>query len=474
MMEKGRKKLVVLGAGPAGLALAMKWLQRPQLKADVAVLEKSDQVGGLAASFEHEGLIFDYGSHRLHPSTSPEILRELQNLLAGELLDQPRYGRIRLFDRFVQFPLKPLELMCKLPPAFVAGFLRDSLVKPFMRREEPVSFADVLENGLGKTFCESFYFPYAEKLWGLAPEQIAAVQAQRRVAANSFWKMAAKVLYKMPGLRRPGAGRFFYPAKGFGQISRVLAQEVQRLGGSLTTRVQIDRIEQQTDGSWIVHQQGGASLQADMLFSTIPLTVLVRLIHPVAPAAVMQTVEALRFRAMVLHYVILETDQFTPFDAHYFPQKDLIFSRLSETKNYRRAVEPAGRTGLCFEIPCNPDSPVWNQTDAEITAHVLTDLRKAALPVQCRVIDSFSKRAPFVYPVYDLAFADRLQTLEDYLSRFPRLIRLGRQGLFVHDNTHHTIDMAYKAAQCLDDDGRWSAGQWQRHLESFAQNVVED
>ncbi len=474
MMENGRKKLVVLGAGPAGLALAMKWLQRPSLKADVVVLEKADQVGGLAASFEHEGLIFDYGSHRLHPSTSAEILTELQKLLAGDLLDQPRYGRIRLFDRFVQFPLKPLELVGKLPPAFVAGFLRDSLVKSFARRGAPVSFADVLQNGLGKTFCESFYFPYAEKLWGLPPDQIAAVQAQRRVAANSFWKMAAKVLYKLPGLKRPGAGRFFYPKKGFGQISRVLADEVQRLGGSLATRVQIDRIEQQTDESWILYQQGGARLQADMLFSTIPLTVLTRLIHPVAPATVMQAVESLRFRAMVLHYVILETDQFTPFDAHYFPQKDLIFSRLSEPKNYRSAVEPVGRTGLCLEIPCNPNDSVWNQTEDETTEQVLADLHKAGLPVHCRVITGFSKRLPFIYPIYDLAFADHLQTLEDHLSHFPRLIRLGRQGLFVHDNTHHTIEMAYKASQCLDDDGRWSGEKWQRHLESFAQNVVED
>lgn len=473
-METGRKKLIVLGAGPAGLALAMKWLQRSSLQADVVVLEKADQVGGLAASFEHEGLIFDYGSHRLHPSTSPEILTELQNLLAGDLLDQTRYGRIRLFDRFVQFPLKPLELVRKLPPAFVAGFLRDSLVKPFISRGTPVSFADVLKNGLGKTFCASFYFPYAEKLWGLPPEQIAAVQAQRRVAANSFWKMAAKVLYRMPGLKRPGAGRFFYPAGGFGQISRVLAQEVQRLGGSLATRVQIDRMEQRADQGWTLFLHNGETVEADYVFSTIPLTVLTRLIHPVAPATVMQAVEALRFRAMVLHYVILETDQFTPFDAHYFPQKDLIFSRLSEAKNYRRAVEPRGRTGLCLEIPCNPDSPVWNQTDAEITAYVLADLHKAGLPVRCRVISSFSKRLAYVYPVYDLAFSDHLQTLEDHLSRFPRLIRLGRQGLFVHDNTHHTIEMAYKASECLDDDGRWSGEQWQRHLTSFAQNVVED
>ena len=203
-MENGRIKLVVLGAGPAGLALAMKWLQRPSLKADVVVLEKADQVGGLAAGFEQEGLIFDYGSHRLHPSTSPEILTELHNLLAGDLLDQPRYGRIRLFDRFVQFPLKPLELVRKLPPAFVAGFLRDSLVK----LSEPEGAG--LLRGRSKTGWEKPFVNRSIFLCGKTVGTAAGANRRRAGVApignqqHGKWRPRSCTRCRQ---KRPGAGR---------------------------------------------------------------------------------------------------------------------------------------------------------------------------------------------------------------------------------------------------------------------------
>ena len=44
----------------------------------------------------------------------------------------------------------------------------------------------MLERGLGPTICREFYFPYARKIWGLEPEQIAAIQAHKRVSAGSI------------------------------------------------------------------------------------------------------------------------------------------------------------------------------------------------------------------------------------------------------------------------------------------------
>ena len=51
---------------------------------------------------------------------------------------------------------------------------------------------------------------------------------------------------------------------------------------------------------------------------------------------------------------------------------------------------------------------------------------------------------------------------------------LGRQGLFAHDNTHHTLSMAYKLTDCLDDQGELNRTQWAADLESFETHVVED
>lgn len=50
----------------------------------------------------------------------------------------------------------------------------------------------------------------------------------------------------------------------------------------------------------------------------------------------------------------------------------------------------------------------------------------------------------------------------------------GRQGLFAHDNTHHTIAMAYALVECLGADGSFDSDGWQRARRSFEAHVVED
>jgi protoporphyrinogen oxidase len=88
--------LVILGAGPAGLAAAWRAARRGL---SVVVLEKSTQVGGLAGSFEVDGITVDYGSHRLNPATHPEILADLRGLLGDDLQTRTRRDRLRIADR---------------------------------------------------------------------------------------------------------------------------------------------------------------------------------------------------------------------------------------------------------------------------------------------------------------------------------------------------------------------------------------
>src|ERR1035438_8107861 len=93
-MTSERIPISILGAGPAGLGAAYKLAQRASLS--VTVLERGAAVGGNAGSFDLAGMRVDYGSHRLHPACAPEILADIQNMLAHELLDRPRHRRLRL------------------------------------------------------------------------------------------------------------------------------------------------------------------------------------------------------------------------------------------------------------------------------------------------------------------------------------------------------------------------------------------
>src|SRR5262249_28107284 len=150
-------------------------------KADVTVLEQSDAVGGNAGSFELAGLTCDYGSHRLHPSTPADVLADIRELLGDDLLDRPRHGRIRLMGRWIHFPLKPVALALHARMRFKLGVVADALGAGARRRQAASSdetFASVLRAGLGPTICDSFYFPFAWKMWGQGPETLSPIQAK--------------------------------------------------------------------------------------------------------------------------------------------------------------------------------------------------------------------------------------------------------------------------------------------------------
>ncbi|MBI2833927.1 MAG: FAD-dependent oxidoreductase [Acidobacteria bacterium] len=465
-------RIVVLGAGPAGLAAAYQLATRGF---DVTVIERSAVVGGNAGSFELDGLRVDYGSHRLHPACPRPILDDIRAMLRADLLDRPRHGRIRLHGRWLHFPLKPADLMLHVTPQFALGVLADMAVTP-ARRNRVETFASVLEQNLGRTICREFYFPYAEKIWGLPAEDLAVEQARRRVAAGSLAKMARRVLSAIPGLKPAGSGRFFYPRKGYGQISEAYYEAATRAGadvhlGESLQRVEVDRHR----ASAVVTSaaSGEPRYRATQVLSTIPLPVLARAITPEAPAGVLHAADALRYRSMILIYLVLDADRFTEFDAHYFPGKDVPITRLSEPKNYG-LTNLAGTTALCAELPCAVGDASWVAGDDELAAMLVDALAKVGLRVSARVRRVVTRRLTHAYPIYTRTYQADFDVVDRFVASVEGIVTFGRQGLFAHDNTHHTLAMAYAANDCLDDEGRLDRAKWADARRSFESHVVED
>ena len=468
-----------MGAGPAGLSLALGLLRKYGNQSEIIVLDREDRVGGITASFKSHGLCFDYGSHRLHQAASPEVYNEIKGMLGNDLLRRPRNGRIRLLGRFVKFPLSPLDAAVHLPPQFILGVLRDSLVKPFQKEKKTAeTFKAVLMEGLGKTICRRFYFPYAEKLWGLPPEKLAAEAARRRVAVNTFAKAVKKVLSTLTDKAKDGGAFFYYPVNGFGGIAQAYGATVADLGGKVLLGRKIEKIIMMEDRHFEIHAADATgkreSYSCEFVFSTIPLDDLARIMSPAVPARIKSAAERLRYRGMLFHFLVLKTGQFTPFDAHYFPEQDFIFSRISEPKNYSDSRLPEGITGICSEIPCTAGVAPWCLPDEEITRRVKNDLNACGLTVRAPVVDAFVKRVPAAYPVYDLTYAENFETVDAFFTALPNFVNLGRQALFVHDNAHHTLEMGMRASECLNGELEWDEDKWQGFRENFKKNVVVD
>jgi protoporphyrinogen oxidase len=472
-MDKPR--IAVLGAGPAGVGAAFQ-LARREL-ARVTVLERSGVAGGNAGSFELAGLRVDYGSHRLHPACDPAVLQDIRDLLNGDLLDRPRHGRIRLRGRWIHFPLKPVDLALRLPPSFALGVAGDAVRKRLGKpAPEEETFSSILEAGLGRTICRDFYFPYARKLWGLEPDQLAATQARRRVSAGSLAKMVRKVLSAVPGLKPPGAGRFYYPRRGYGQICDELQRAAAQAGADFQFWAGVRAVEIRREGCQVSYEQDGEprTLTADYVWSTIPVTTLACALRPGPPPECLEAARRLQYRAMILIYLVLEQDQFTEYDAHYFPESHIPISRLSEPKNYSASSEPKGCTVLCAELPCDAADAVWGASDVELGGLVCSALATAGLPVRAPVRQVVTRRLRQAYPIYQRDYEVHFRRLDAWLSGIDRLLTFGRQGLFAHDNTHHALFMAYSAADCLNAQGRFDRERWLACRTVFETHVVED
>ena len=468
-------RVVVLGAGPAGVGAAYQ-LRRPA-RAQVTVVEQNTVVGGNAGSFEAGGQRVDFGSHRLHPACDPAILADIRTLLGADLLDRPRHGRIHLQGKWIHFPLKPADLLLKLDKGFAAATMRDMAAKALgRRRDEGDSFASVLMANLGPTICQEFYFPYARKIWGHEPEALSGIQARRRVSAGSFLKLIRKVASAVPGLKPPGAGRFFYPRRGYGQISEAYAEAAQKLGAEFLLGWKMSGLEPRPGGGWVVRaERQGAErcLAADYVWSTIPITILARAIGSGVPPEVTAASGQIDYRSMLLVYLELDVQQFTEYDAHYFPGGDIRITRLSEPKNYAALSEPRGRTTLCAELPCSPKDPWWQMTDEELGQVVADDLARAGIPLARPPVHVLTRRLRQAYPIYLKGYETPFGILDRWVEALPSLLSYGRQGLFAHDNTHHALYMAYCAVECLEN-GRWNAEKWQGFRKVFETHVVED
>ena len=91
-----------------------------------------------------------------------------------------------------------------------------------------------------------------------------------------------------------------------------------------------------------------------------------------------------------------------------------------------------------------------------------------------RPVEVAVRRIRYAYPVYRLGYEQALASLIDWTDRRRNLVTFGRQGLFAHDNTHHTLAMAWAAADAVDSYGRLDPKRWEEARRSFDSHVVED
>jgi protoporphyrinogen oxidase len=454
--------LVVVGAGPAGLAAAWAAAQEGHR---VLMVERADRLGGMAASIDVAGQRVDLGSHRLHPSSPPAVASLVHGLLGDDLQPRERNGRLRIGDAWVRFPFRPLDLARSIPPSIATDLARDLVAG----RRDPTtaaSYADFVRAGLGPAAFDHFHGPMARKLWGVDPADLDADLARRRISVRD----RRSVVSRLTRTARPAGRSFRYPRLGFGQIVDRLADAATDAGATIETGTTIDTLR--LDGSPAaggVHEVevgiAGRTVSARRVLWTAPADAL--------GAVVGDEVERPAHRGVVLVYVVVDRPRWTEFDAHYVGDPAVPFARLSEPKNYRDGPDPADRTVLCAEVPADVGGPVWSTPDADLGELVADGIARCGLTVP-PVAGVVVHRLPSVYPVLRVGDAARRRAALARIDRLPGVTVLGRQALAVADNLHHVLDMGLSAARCFGPDGGWDETTWRRERARFDGFVVDD
>ena len=350
----GRADLVVLGAGPAGLAAAW-YAARRGLSVDV--LERAETVGGMAASFDVAGFRVDLGSHRLNPDLPENILADLRSLMGSDLQTRYRNGRLLVGDRWVTYPFKPRELAKAMPTVPMARAAFDALATTWRGKKQIAaadSYAELMRAGFGPTHVQAGLRALRAPSSGASPaSDIDIDQARRKAGSQTMWGALVR------SVRNSIASEslaYLYPRRGFGQLCETLADAAMEAGARIRLGAAAEHLTVDADGvsvslarsefhgsaaergGWSGEQhwaEGGSDIRAGHVFSTIPVPLLARLTSPGAPYEAVEASGKLRFRAILLVYAVHAGGRWTGSDVHYIPDGDTPVTRISEPANHR-------------------------------------------------------------------------------------------------------------------------------------------
>jgi protoporphyrinogen oxidase len=416
----------VAGAGITGLVASVELARRGVA---VELWERRAESGGLLAPVAFHGLALDRGSHRVLPEALP-LLREAAPDVTWET--RPRRGMLVMGGRHVPYPLRVPGFLRGLGAVGTARLGWSFLQRPATLRsfthwereraalDEDVGFEAFVRARAGQEAYQRFYAPYARKVWGIPPSELSQTVAKQRVSTRAPWKAG-------------GDAVFCYPVGGMAALMTSLDKQLRALG---VHRIQRRFTAADADGTPTVFT------------GDLPALVGAPLEH----------------RGLYLLHLRVKAARVSPVDTWYVPDEACWFGRVSELANFSPSLALEGHTVLCVEIPEGARGPQWDALEHVDT--VVAQLRHARILQAGHVVaDATQTYVPGVYPVMRRGWPHVWTQALEEVGALQNVFAAGRQGLFLHCNMDHCVEMAHAVAgHVLEGSGAraWNqrARQW--------------
>jgi protoporphyrinogen oxidase len=459
--------VAVLGAGPAGLTAAYRLVERG---VPVVVFEADGEVGGLARTVCRDGYRFDLGGHRFF-TKSAEVRELWDELLGPELLVRPRLSRIYWRGRFIEYPLRPADVVAKLGPLEVARSLGSYARARLRPRREEETFEEWVSSRFGRRLFELFFKTYTEKVWGVGTGELRAEWAAQRIADLSPWSALRAAL--------PGGGErpkslieeFRYPRLGPGQMWEEMARRVEAGGGEVRLGAPVECLEHE-GGRVVAVRAGGERVEVSAAISSIPLRTVVGVAEPAPPREVVHAAAGLRYRDFLTVALPIEGEPPFPDNWVYVHDPEVRVGRIQNFRAWSPWMTPDPRRScLGLEYFCFEGDDLWSSADRDLVELGRREVARLGLVDPERVAGGHVVRVPKAYPVYDADYAGRVEGIRGWLGGLSNLQQIGRNGLHRYNNSDHSMLTAMRAVENLCDGAGHDV--WSVNADSAYHETVE-